>query len=305
VDCKSTALKLTGIAFITCCPPSIYAQLVTEFEQTLSLLAAVHTRTLKHVVWEAGRGIWGIPCPLCAPACLALQESEFLTSAAEKVPMYLPRCLWQLLPPDLQRMVAKSQGIDVEDAETGGAVPRPSPCVEIPEVDARPLPPDRHQSDGASARDSSALGTARRTSVSPHAVPSAGASLLEPCPQPGVGPRFNSQAILDSGSDLAARAGDNGGAASISNRYISSPDGRGAVELNRLDADVQQVLQRDMMLTAGGAQGSIAGDERTVAEDKSAIRVQRSVVDQVQAVLALQQLHNVSGPEHTVWWYDQ
>ena len=64
-------------------------QLDKEFSQTLSLLAACPARTLKHVVWEAGRGIWGIPCPLCAPACLALQDSDFLTSAVDKVPQVL------------------------------------------------------------------------------------------------------------------------------------------------------------------------------------------------------------------------
>jgi hypothetical protein len=108
---KSTALKLTGVAFITLSPASVYHHLATEFEQAISSLADSPGRTLKIVIWEAGRGIWGLPCSLSGPASKALENSQFLARAAESVPSVLPKCLWPLLPQETQRLVASSQGL--------------------------------------------------------------------------------------------------------------------------------------------------------------------------------------------------
>ncbi|GAX84298.1 hypothetical protein CEUSTIGMA_g11720.t1 [Chlamydomonas eustigma] len=122
LNCKSTALKLTGVAFISLCHASLFYQLVDNFEQTLTLLAAVPARTLKHVVWESGRGIWGMPFPMSLPASRALQDSDFLFSVADKVPEVMPRCLRQLLSLTMQRQVALCQGEQLGSEEEGAEI---------------------------------------------------------------------------------------------------------------------------------------------------------------------------------------
>lgn len=114
LSCKSMALKLTAVAFLSLAPTQLFYSLLGEFEAALDVLAGCTGRTLKLLMWEAGRGIWGFPpaCPLSQPAACSLETSEFLKHAAEISPAELPRCLWRLLPEEVQRKVATSQGVD-------------------------------------------------------------------------------------------------------------------------------------------------------------------------------------------------
>lgn len=126
---KSIALRATAAAFASLCPAATFYELVTEFEAALDALAGCPTRTLRTVVWEAARGIWGMGCELSLPAAAALRQSRFLEYAADTCPVDLPRCLVQLLPDDVQERVEAAQeaaGSAVADDARAAAVDRKS-----------------------------------------------------------------------------------------------------------------------------------------------------------------------------------
>ena len=325
VGCKSTALKMTGIAFISCCHAELYHQLANEFDATLNLLAACPARTLKHVIWEAGRGIWGIPCPLCPEACLAMSDSEFLRSAAEKVPAFLPRCLWQLLPPDLQRQVASSQGISVladgdddgedepEDNEAGrrpdhrydqrfggGAETAGAGGSSVSPQEAGAARGQRDGSAGGWQESSGGPPQQRATNASGGGAGTAEPS-REPTPQPAPPPppppaaaaaaaqlpRPHSHLSLNGKAPQESGFGASPGASDA----VRPGDGRHGVDVSRLDPEVQRVLANEGLLgleVQGPPSAVVAAAERS---ERPTIRIKKSVVETVEAVLALQKLH--------------
>ncbi len=81
---------MTGIAFISICHAALFYELVDDFENNVTVLAAAPTRTLKSIFLESARGIWGMANVQLSPqAAHALKKSSFLEIAAEKVRVFL------------------------------------------------------------------------------------------------------------------------------------------------------------------------------------------------------------------------
>ena len=118
---KSSALKVTGLAFLSVVPIRFFYSLMNEFETTLNILATTPGRSLKSMLFETGRGVWSLPpsVPISQAAARVLATSRFVLHAAEVAPAEIPQCLWRFLPHETQMLVASTQGIDHVPEDAG------------------------------------------------------------------------------------------------------------------------------------------------------------------------------------------
>ncbi len=194
-----------------------------------------------------------------------------LAISISQVPAWIPRCLWHLLPPRLQRRVASEQGVDAEVVDEGNEE------GEMPASNLARSPYSYYDDDDDEGKK------VKRRSPSVDPVASGGLSSdarrFSEHPGPVDGIHFVSQ--------KEQRSAPEADSAEDTRLAFLSPGGSG---IPQRSSDVRGSTQETEEPSRALSRAAVEGGVPRSSGEKPTIRIKKSVVDTVQAVLALQQL---------------